>query len=534
MDTGRTGWFLLGLLCLVSWPLAAVGGDWPQWGGRDNRNLVSDEIGLPDTFVPGKKRPSGGGIDPATTENVKWTARLGSAAYGNPTVADGKVFVGTDDLMLGADPRLQRSRGGLVRCFDEATGELLWQLAVPERTRLPERAHFGHQHLGICSSPTIEEGRAYVVTSAGDILCLDVNGQSDGNDGPFVDEAQYMVGPDKPPVELAATDADILWRFDPMDELSVVPHDAASCSALIHGGMVYVGTSNGLDEPHTSMVSPLAPSLIVLDKLTGRLAATDGAGIGERMFHAQWASPSSGKVGDKTLIFFGGGDGICYAFEALTEMPPQPIHLKTAWTYDCNPPEFRLRDGKPIPYYEGDKRQGYSTNKDDGKYLGPSQIIATPVFLEGRVYIAIGQDPAHGRGRGLLHCIDASGSGDITETGRIWTYAELDRTISTVSIADGLLYVPDIAGRLHCLDVETGARCWVYDTKAETWGGPLLADGKIYFGNKKEFYVMAAGAEPKLISSVRLGSPIYSTPIAANGVLYVASQRYLWALQKSP
>ena len=270
---------------------------------------------------------------------------------------------------------------------------------------------------------------------------------------------------------------------------------------------------------------------MVLDKLTGRLAATDDAGIGERMFHAQWASPSSGKVGDKTLIFFGGGDGICYAFEALTEMPPQPIRLKTAWTYDCNPPEFRLRDGKPIPYYEGDKRQGYSTNKDDGKYLGPSQIIATPVFLEGRVYIAIGQDPAHGRGRGLLHCIDASGTGDITETGRIWTYAELDRTISTVSIADGLLYVPDIAGRLHCLDVETGVRRWVYDTKAETWGGPLLADGKIYFGNQKEFYVMAAGAEPKLISSVRLGSPIYSTPIAANGVLYVASQRYLWAVE---
>jgi outer membrane protein assembly factor BamB len=148
------------------------------------------------------------------------------------------------------------------------------------------------------------------------------------------------------------------------------------------------------------------------------------------------------------------------------------------------------------------------------------------------VYLAIGQDPAHGRGRGLFHCIDPSKTGDITESGRIWTYDGLDRSISTPTIADGLVYIPDIAGRLHCLDAQTGQCHWVHETKAETWGSVLAADGKLFLGTKKAFWTLAAGKEPKVLSEIHLGSPVYSSPIVANGVLYVASQQYLWAVQQ--
>ena len=506
--------------------------DWPQWGGHDDRNLVSQEKGLPESFVPGKSLPSGEGIDPATTENVKWVARLGSAAYGNPTVAGSRVFVGTDDLTVIDDPRFKRCRGGLVKCFDEATGKLLWQLVVPERTHLPPGSHFSHQHLGICSSATVEGDRVYVVSSAGEVLCLDVHGQADGNNGPFHDEGKYMVPPDEPPVSLRETDGDIIWRFDLLDELAVRPHDAASCSILIHGDLLYLGTSNGVDKAHESIVSPDAPAIIALEKRSGRLAAVENEKLSTRLFHAQWSSPSLGIVNGKALVFFGGGDGVCYAFEALGKVPAQPVNLKKAWSYDCNPPHYKLRGGEPIRYMAGDKRKKDSPNKNDGSYVGPSDIIATPVFYRDRVYVALGQDPAHGRGRGMFHCIDATRRGDITDAGRLWTYDGMDRSLSTVAIADDLVYAADIAGRLHCLDPETGQCYWVYETKAEMWGGPLLADGKLYFGNQKEFFVMAAGKEPRVLSRIHLGSPVYSTPIAANGVLYVASQRYLWAVQE--
>lgn len=60
-------------------------------------------------------------------------------------------------------------------------------------------------------------------------------------------------------------------------------------------------------------------------------------------------------------------------------------------------------------YCLGDRRVKGTLNKHDGTFVGRSEIIATPVFVNNRVYVAIGRDPAHGRGRGALHCIDAQG-----------------------------------------------------------------------------------------------------------------------------
>lgn len=521
---------LLGLgLALTPGTLSA--GEWPQWGGRSERNMISDEKGLPEAFVPGTKRPNGEGIDPATTKNVKWTARLGSFAYGNPTVAGGRVFVGTDDLTLQGSGRFERTNGGLVKCFDAADGHLLWQLVVPHRdlTGLPKGALYGQQHLGTCSSPAVEQGRVYVITNACELLCLDADGLADGNDGPFAEECRYMVGPGKPPIKLEPTDADIIWRLDMIKELGVCPHDTPSCSPLIVGELVYTSSSNGVDNPHDKVLNPLAPSLVAVDKNSGRVVATDDEKIGTRLWHAQWSSPSSGVVNGRRLVFFGGSDGICYAFEAIEGLPEKPVRLKKVWSFDCNPPHYRFRDGKPIPYYDGDRRKNRGNN-NDGTFVGPSEIIATPVFSSNRVYLAIGQDPAHGRGRGMLHCIDATKTGDITKSGKVWSYDGLDRSISTVAVSDGLVYIPDIAGRLHCLDADTGKPVWIHDMKAEAWGSTLVADGRVYVGNQKDFLVLAAGRQPKVLSQVRLGSPVYSTPVVANGMLLVASQRYLWAV----
>jgi len=509
---------------------AAMAADWPQWGRTDCRNLVSVEKNLPATFDPDKGREGKG-------ENVKWVRKTGNAAYGNPTVAGGRVFVGTDDGTLSGDDRLKRTRGGMVQCLDEATGKLLWRLVIPKRTGLPKGIHYGHQHLGTCSSPTVDGDGVYVVTGAAEVLRLDARGLANGNDGPYKDECQYIAGRGRKPVKPAPDDADIIWRFDLIGQAGAMPHDVTSCSVLICGDYLYTSTSNGVDGPHKKVLAPEAPAFVALDKHTGRYVARETEGISSRIWHAQWCSPSLGKVGAKTLIFLGGGDGILYAFEAVTGKPAgagEPAALKTAWRYDCNPRRYRYRGGKEIPYYEGDKRKGWSTNKNDGKFLGPSQVIGTPVFYKNRVYVAIGQDPMHGRGKGLLHCVDATKTGEITKSGCLWTYDGLDRSMATVSIAGGLLYVSDVAGRLHCLDADTGKLHWTHETRTETWGGALLADGKAYLGTKRHLYVFAQGTEAKVLSKLRLGAPIYSTPIAANGVLYVASQRELWAIRAKP
>ena len=347
-----------------------------------------------------------------TTQNVKWVARLGTQTYGNPTIANGRVYIGTNDDGL-QDPRVRPNRGGLVMCLDEATGKLLWQLIVPRfQTNLPE-FNFDNMGLGVCSSPTVDGDRVYVVTNRCEVVCLDVHGLANGNHGPFTDEGRFIAGPGRPPVALQPTDADIVWKVDVIHDLNVWCQDAANCSVLVYGDFLYACTSNGVDRSHVRVPRPLAPSLIVLDKKTGRFVAGDDERIGTRLFHGQWSSPSLGVVNGKPQVFFGGGDGVLYAFEPLTSMPKEPVKLKKIWSYDCNPPQYKVVNGRKLAYFDGDVRK-HRGNNNDGTCIGFSEIIGTPVFYKNRVYVTTGQDPSHGRGVGMLTCIDATKCGDVT------------------------------------------------------------------------------------------------------------------------
>ena len=303
-------------------------------------------------------------------------------------------------------------------------------------------------------------------------------------------------------------------------------------------------TSNGVDrivhipieeDAARRCFAPDAPTLIALDKRTGRLLAKDTAPTAANMLHGQWSSPSMGTVQGRKLIFLGGGDGNCYAFEALGGVPRQPVALKTAWWVDCNPAEYRAFGGMDmiVHYTLGDKRRRDTINDpNDGSFVGMSEIIATPVFYKDRVYVAIGRDPDHGRGHGALLCLDADQTGDATKTGKRWVYKGLERSLCTVSIADGLLYVGDVAGKLHCLDPETGEAHWVYETDSRTIASTMVADGKVYLPTEKHLVVLAAGKTMKLLSEIYLGAPSWSTPVVANGTLYIASKKNLWAVKQ--
>ena len=186
------------------------------------RNMVSDEKNLPASFVPGKKRSDGSGIDMQTTKNVKWVARLGTENYSSPVVADGKVFIGTNDVNLN-DPRYKPTGGGVLLCLDEATGKLLWRLVVPKLETGKRSTDYDKMELGICSTPCVEGNRVYVVTNRSEVVCLDTEGMANGNDGPFPDERRYTGAlSDAAPGQLPG-DADIIWRYDMISELSVFP-----------------------------------------------------------------------------------------------------------------------------------------------------------------------------------------------------------------------------------------------------------------------------------------------------------------------
>ncbi len=113
-----------------------------------------------------------------------------------------------------------------------------------------------------------------------------------------------------------------------------------------------------------------------------------------------------------------------------------------------------------------------------------NELIATPVIVGDRVYIANGQDPEHGEGVGHFYAIDATKRGDITKSGLVWHFDKMRRSISTAAVADGLVYIADFSGYLHCLDANTGQEYWVHDMLAAVWASPFVVDGRVYLGDE--------------------------------------------------
>jgi outer membrane protein assembly factor BamB len=446
--------------------------DWHMWGGSPDRNMVSDATGLPTTW------------DVKTGKNIKWVAALGSQSYGNPVVADGVVLVGTNNESV-RDPKQPGDRG-VVMAFNEADGAFLWQ-ATFEKLSTGRANDWPYQ--GIASSPLVLDGIAYFVSNRGQVMAVDVHGFRDGkNNGPYTEEK--LTGPNDP---------DIIWIYDMMEEVGSFPHNLSNSSPNYYENLLFVSTSNGQDESHVHIPSPKAPSIIAIDRTTGKLVWEDGS-PGNKILHGQWSTPSVGTIGGVVQVVHGQGDGWVRGYEAKTG--------KKLWEFDSNP-------------------------KDSVWPKTRNELIATPVIYDNVVYIANGQDPEHGEGVGHLYAIDATKRGDITQTGLIWHYDKIRRSISTASIKDGIIYYPDFSGFLHCLDLKTGKPLWTHDMFAAMWSSTLLADGKLYLGDEDgDVVVMQAGREKKIIAENTMGSSVYATPVTANGVLFIMTRNELVAIQE--
>ena len=481
------------------------GNDWPQWCGNEARNAVSVETNLPATFSPNPSMLDTPTSSLATHEptNLKWKVRLNSHAYGGPVVSKGKIFIGMNN----------HEQGGAVIALAEATGQHLWQLTIPRFRTVLANFNYDDLNLGVCSTPTASGPRLYVVSNRDEMLCLDPEGHVHSAEP---DTTRRIAGSEQQPMTTDTNAVGIVWRFDMLTEKYVEswPQDAADCSVIVHGNLVFVCPCNGVDKSHKKVPHPEAPSLVALDKNTGRLVARDYEYIGKRLFHGEWSSPALGEVNGRTLIFYGGGDGVCYAFDPVPAPPAtqgEPGVLNCVWRFDVNTAARRIG--------------AYTKN-----ITGPSEIIATPVFYRNRVYVGGGQDPRHGEGRGALACIDATRTGDITTTGAVWINTNIDRSLTTVAIKDGILYTADFSGHILALDADTGVEFWRLDTNRPIWSSPLVADGKVYVGGDTGvLWTLAASRKLKILSKTKLDSAISASPVAANGVLYIMTQRWLYA-----
>lgn len=550
-------------------------GDHAMFGGTPARNFVNLEAtGLAHEFP---KNPEDDKVR-VLGNRVKWKSQLGSRAYGGPTVANGKIVVGTNN----DNARNKRDRGkatdddpmgppadkGVLMCFSEKNGDFLWQ-AIHDKLESGQVNDWPRE--GVCATPLIEGNRVYYTSNRCEVVCADLNGFADGNDG-FQNE-KYK---DK-------TDADIIWSYDMMKELKVFPHNMTATSPVAVGDLLFIVTANGVDENHINIPFPEAPSFICLSKKSGKLLWKSDL-PGKAIMHGQWANATCATIKGKNIVIFPGGDGWLYALAQETG--------KVVWKFDANPKDSKYELG------------GKGTRSD---------FIGTPVVYQDRIYIGTGQDPEHFEGIGHFWCIDPTKEGDISpdlvtdatkdppvtkanpNSGVIWhfggdekrPFAKRDyvfgRTMSSACIIDDVIYISELAGYVHCVDAKTGKKYWQFDTKSAIWGSCYYVDGKVLLANEDgDMYIFkhdkmqtemdevtagstaAVAAEKKakadgkdesdakkagrdaydeaaikvrdavkakvLLQKVEVGETIRSTPIIANGVLYIMSEKHLFAV----
>ncbi len=422
--------------------------------------------------------------DTATGRNIVWSVALGDETFGHPVVAGGTVYVGTDNARR-LNPAVEEDAGVLM-AFDAQDGTFLWQDVAPR----VERGLREFLLPSTTSAPYVEGDRLFYVTAECQLRCLDTRGFRDGeNDGPYREERFQD-----------AAAADIVWELDMCGRLGVFPHEATNSDVLPVGDLLMVSTSNGQNEGHTRVPSPRAPSLIAVDKRSGNVVWR-AIGAGGQVLHGQWSSPMAANVNGRMQVLFGGGDGWLRSYDAASG--------HEIWRFDGNP-----KDAPWLP------RPGV---------LSRSPIVASPVFANGRVFVAMGQSPGHGNGPSLVHAISPNGQGDVTRSRVLWTSREVGRVVGTPIEHDGLLYVGDVGGTVHCLDAATGARVWTHETNGAIWGCLVLAGGRLYVGNEDgTVTVLRADRRKQLLAQIEMDAPLYSRPALVGDGLYLATANRLY------
>jgi outer membrane protein assembly factor BamB len=492
--------------------------------GRDHtHNGVSPEIAPAISWNIGtydEKTAKWTGAD-----NIRWVAALGSQTFGDPVVADGQVWVGTN---LAVDGKPDAS---VLAAFSASNGKPLYQYIS---LRLPQGRGYDWPYSAMACSPLIEGDRMWFMTNRCETVCIDL--------------APLKRGEAKPRE---------VWKVDMMKQFGVKPFGSRMtlchiCSVASYKDLIFVITDNGVDMDYDKVPAPQAPSVVCFKKDNGKVVWQDNS-PGANILEGQCASPSVVEINNRAQVIAPLGDGWLRSFDAATG------HL--IWKFDIN--------SKTAKWQRFGGRNTVRTR---------NSIMATPISYNGRVYVASGRYAEFGEGPGRLICIDLTKTGDISSelaldaagqtipynraeavdaakgqlavpnpnSGLVWEYTEWDRngngkieygeqfhrTYGNAAIKDNLLVIGDWCGVVHCLDATTGKVHWEYDSLASIYGSPLIVGEKVYIANEDgNVLIFRLSPEPqKPLATIEMDTVVYTSPIFANGTLYIASRNNLFAI----
>jgi outer membrane protein assembly factor BamB len=145
-----------------------------------------------------------------------------------------------------------------------------------------------------------------------------------------------------------------------------------------------------------------------------------------------------------------------------------------------------------------------------------------------------------GMGSGNAIAVRPGGSGEVTESRRIWKLDRVKSGIGSGVIHEGHLYAISQDGIALCLDLKTGKTVWEERLKGlgsrnSSWSSLVLADGKIYVPNQSgDVFVLRASPTFELLATNAVGEPTNASLAASAGDLFLRTDKGLWCLAGRP
>lgn len=417
---------------------------------------------------------------------IAWRAEIGSDA-GSPVLADGRILIGTNN-MVPRDPLVSGDRG-VMMAFSRKGGQFLWQQT---HARLPHRAN-DLPTLGLLGQPVLDGKRVFYQTNRGELVC-------------------YEEAAEK------GREPKLIWKLDFVADLGIFKRDAGDISnplpsPLLVGDLVYCVTGNGSDFGYVGefgdrpfVPKPNAPSFVAVDKRTGKVQWKSDA-PGKAIAYAQWGSPVAAEIEGKTRVFFPGGDGVLYAFDA--------IDGKLLGKVDCN--------------IHGQKTWGPGRGTR-------TFFLSQPVVRENMAYIGLNQDLETPKDVPCpIVAVDltrlCAGGPDALKWS--FTNAAFDGVLGRVAVSDGQIFAMSRSGLLVSLNRGTGREEWSRQLDGcARFGGPVIHGDRLYAPASDAIHVFRLDREPVLIGKYEFEHPLMGCPIIDGDHLFVATSRYLWNIRR--
>jgi outer membrane protein assembly factor BamB len=139
----------------------------------------------------------------------------------------------------------------------------------------------------------------------------------------------------------------------------------------------------------------------------------------------------------------------------------------------------------------------------------------------------------YGRGRHLT-AIRLGGSGDVTDTHRMWTRDVFGGFVPTPAVHEGKVYVLSDKGKVTCVDPDTGETHWEAALPKDAspyYASPVIADGKLY-ATREDGTVLVATITGKfeVLSENVMGEQIISSPIPLGNSLLLRGETHLFCV----